>query len=254
MSDTQEAAQADSYAQKPVFYQVSTLNALMMGNFDGVVTVGELKRHGSWGIGTYEGLDGEAIVCDGHAYDAHADGTTCEYSDEARLAFATVADCTDRAAAFEVSGATSIAQVKDALDDARKAFDDNDNAWVMMAMHGTFPSLRVRSCEKQLAKPYPTLSEVAASQHEHDYAGESGWVIGVWVPGYLEGINLPGWHIHFLSDDRKRGGHLLELAVDKAEGKLESYARFEMDLPVNREFDKLNLGEDLASATASVEG
>ncbi len=216
---TEGATVADGYAQKPVFYQVSTLNALMMGNFDGVVTVGELKRHGSWGIGTYEGLDGEAIVCDGHAYDAHADGTTCEYSD-----------------------------------DARKAFDDNDNAWVMMAMHGTFTSLRVRSCEKQLTKPYPTLSEVASSQHEHSYENESGWVIGAWVPAYLEGINLPGWHIHFLSDDTRRGGHLLELAVGKASGKLESYARFEMDLPVNREFDKLDLGEDLASATASVEG
>lgn len=112
----------------------------------------------------------------------------------------------------------------------------------------------VRSCEKQLTKPYPTLSEVASSQHEHSYKNESGWVIGAWVPAYLEGINLPSWHIHFLSDDTRRGGHLLELAVGKASGKLESYARFEMDLPVNREFDKLDLGEDLASATASVEG
>ena len=248
------AAANDTYADKPVFYQVSTLNALMMGNFDGVVTVGELLRHGSWGIGTYEGLDGEAIVCDGHAYDAHADGTTAEYPADARLAFATVADFTDRAAAFELSGAATIAEVKGALDDARRAHDDNDNAWVMMAMHGEFGSLRVRSCEKQPAKPYPTLSEVAASQHEHAYQHQSGWVIGVWVPTYLEGINLPGWHIHFLSDDRQRGGHLLELAVDRASGKLESYARFEMDLPVNREFDKLDLGEDLASATASVEG
>lgn len=251
---TEGATVADGYAQKPVFYQVSTLNALMMGNFDGVVTVGELKRHGSWGIGTYEGLDGEAIVCDGHAYDAHADGTTCEYSDDARLAFATVANFTNRGAQFEISGATTIAQVKDALDDARKAFDDNDNAWAMMAMHGTFTSLRVRSCEKQLTKPYPTLSEVASSQHEHSYENESGWVIGAWVPAYLEGINLPGWHIHFLSDDTRRGGHLLELAAGKASGKLESYARFKMDLPVSREFDKLDLGEDLASATASVEG
>ena len=62
---TEGATAADGYAQKPVFYQVSTLNALMLGNFDGVVTVGELKRHGSWGIGTYEGLDGEAIVWEG---------------------------------------------------------------------------------------------------------------------------------------------------------------------------------------------
>lgn len=244
----------DPYATKPVFYQVSTLNALMMGNMDGVVTAGELKRHGAWGIGTYEGLDGEAIVCDGQAYNAHADGTACEYPDDARLAFATVANFTNRAAQFGICGAASIDEAKDALDTARRTFDDNDNAWALVAVRGSYPHLRVRSCEKWPSKPYPPFAELASNQHEHAYEHETGWVVGVWVPEYLQGINMPGWHLHFLSDDRRRGGHLLELSVARAEGRLETYARFAMDLPTNREFDKLDLAEDLARETRSVEG
>ena len=249
-SETVDASHNDGRA----FYQVSTLNALMMGNFDGVVSVGELKRHGSWGIGTYEGLDGEAVICDGHAYDAHADGTTCEYADDDHLAFATVADFTEAAGDFELDEADGIGAVKGALDERRRAYDDNDNAWVMVAMQGSFPRVRVRSCLKQQAKPYPTLPEVASAQREFTYANERGWVIGVWVPAYLNGINMPGWHIHFLSEDRKRGGHILDLSVARAEGMIESYARFVMDMPTNREFDKLDLERDLTSATASVEG
>ena len=239
------------------FYQVSTLNALMLGNFDGVVDVRELLAHGAWGIGTYEGLDGEAIVCDGKAFNGQADGVARPYGDTKRLAFATVADFSDRAGSFRlgrIDTGDNLDGVKDALERARVAYDDNDNAWCMMAMHGAFPHVHVRSCFKQTAKPYPMLPEVASCQREFRFTDQEGWVIGVWVPTYLDGINMPGWHIHFLSDDRKRGGHLLGLSVDSAKGTIETYADFEMRMPTNTEFDKLNLREDLSAATQAVEG
>ena len=255
MSNTEPwNVEADAYARKPVFFQVSTLNALMMGNFDGVVTVGCLKRHGSWGIGTYEGLDGEAIVCDGHAYHAHYDGTAREYPNGSRLAFATVADFTEQAGTAKLADIEDIDGVKAELERLRRAYDDNDNAWALVALRGSYPHLRVRSCKKCETKPYPTFPELASNQHEHDYAHEHGWVIGVWTPAYLQGINLPGWHLHYLSEDRTRGGHLLELALDEVTGRLETYARFEMALPTNREFNKLDLTEDLSHETRAVEG
>lgn len=239
---------------KGVFYQVSTLDALMLGNFDGVVTVGELLEHGSWGIGTYEGLDGEAIVCDGVAYDAHADGTTAAYGADEKLAFSTVADFSDRAGSFELDGLSDLDAVKQGLEEVRRAYDDHDNAWFMMAMHGSFPTVHVRSCFKTEEKPYPTLPEVACNQREFHYDNETGWVIGVWVPAYLNGVNMPGWHIHYLSEDKARGGHILGLSVGHAEGTIESYSDYRMVMPQNPEFKKMNLLEDLSAATAKVEG
>lgn len=240
-----------------VFYQVSTLNALMLGNFDGVVSVDELLRHGSWGIGTYEGLDGEAVICDGVAYDARATGEAAAMPASALVAFSTVADFSDHAAPFEldgVEGCDAMDAVLDRLETVRRACDDNENAWFLAAMRGTFPFVHVRSCFKVEDKPYPTLPEVASCQREFRYADERGWVVGVWVPAYLDGINLPGWHLHYLSDDRARGGHLLGLSIGRAEGRIESFSRYEMVMPGNAEFKKLDLTSDLSAATASVEG
>ena len=240
-----------------VFYQVSTLNALMLGNFDGVVPVRELLRHGSWGIGTYEGLDGEAVIRDGAAFDARATGEVQTMPGDARVAFSTVADFSARAGSFEldgVGGEDSMGAVRSSLERERAAYDDNDNAWFLVAMRGCFPSVHVRSCFKVEEKPYPMLPEVASCQREFRYTDERGWVIGVWVPAYLSGINLPGWHLHFLSEDHERGGHLLGLSVGHAAGRIESFSRYEMVMPVNPEFRKLDLTCDLREDTASVEG
>ena len=248
------SVEANAYARKPIFFQVSTLNALMMGNFDGAVTVGCLKRHGSWGIGTYEGLDGEAIICDGYAYNAHYSGSASEYPNDRRLAFATVADFTEHAGSIRLSGVNGIDEVKAALERERRSYEDNDNIWTLVALKGSFPHVRVRSCKKCETKPYPTFPELASVQHEHVYENERGWVIGVWSPAYMQGINLPGWHLHYLSDDHTRGGHLLELVVDESAGRIESYCRFELALPTNHEFDKLDLTKDLDRETKAVEG
>ena len=81
-------------------YQVSTIDALMQGVFDGVQPVGELKRHGDFGIGTFDALDGEMIVLDGVVYQAKADGRIYPVKDSATTPFATVTHFTkDRTAA-----------------------------------------------------------------------------------------------------------------------------------------------------------
>ena len=55
-------------------YQVSTLQALAMGHTRAVIDVAELKRHGSTGLGTFVGVDGEMIMLDGQCYRAMEDG------------------------------------------------------------------------------------------------------------------------------------------------------------------------------------
>ncbi|OQB13633.1 MAG: Alpha-acetolactate decarboxylase precursor [Firmicutes bacterium ADurb.Bin193] len=50
--------------QKETIYQVSTLNSLLVGNFDGFRSVGDLKASGDIGIGTFDALDGELVMKD----------------------------------------------------------------------------------------------------------------------------------------------------------------------------------------------
>jgi hypothetical protein len=41
-------------------YQVSTISSLLAGGYDGETTVGELLGHGGFGLGTFNGVDGES--------------------------------------------------------------------------------------------------------------------------------------------------------------------------------------------------
>src|SRR5271166_6003327 len=71
-------------------FQVSTSTALVQGVYDGVVTIGELKQHGDFGLGTFDGLDGEMLALDGHFYQVRGSGGVTEAGDDARAPFAVV--------------------------------------------------------------------------------------------------------------------------------------------------------------------
>ena len=47
-------------------YQVSTLQALALGYTRAVISAEELLKEGDTGLGTFEDLNGEMIVMDGH--------------------------------------------------------------------------------------------------------------------------------------------------------------------------------------------
>src|SRR5262249_33600418 len=71
-------------------FQVSTTGALVQGVYKGAVTVGELRKHGDFGLGTFEGLDGEMVVVDGRFYQVRSDGRITEPPDTAPVPFAVV--------------------------------------------------------------------------------------------------------------------------------------------------------------------
>ena len=79
-------------------------------------------------------------------------------------------------------------------------------------MHGSFPSMKVRAIPAQKA-PYPTLAEAAQDQSVYTYTDSRGSVVGFYTPVFLEGLNVPGFHLHYLSNDRQTGGHILDFTV-----------------------------------------
>ena len=56
---------------------------------------------------------------------------------------------------------------------------------------------------------YRPLVEVAAHQPEFTFVETEGTLAGFYTPAFMESINVPGLHLHFLSNDRTQGGHLL---------------------------------------------
>lgn len=75
---------------RDILFQVSTIPALMMGVYDGSITIGELAKYGDFGIGTLANLDGEMVELDGKFYQVKLDGTVSPVPDDAKTPFAEV--------------------------------------------------------------------------------------------------------------------------------------------------------------------
>ncbi len=63
-----------------------------------------------------------------------------------------------------------------------------------------------------------------------------GTLVALWAPDYAQGINMAGWHMHFLSADRGCGGHVLEVSLERGQAAIASLRRFEMVLPTGGRF------------------
>ncbi len=228
-------------------YQVSTLNALMMGDYEGSVKVKEFLKHADTGIGTFDGLDGEAIFFEGHAYNGRATGEVSKMNDEDSLPFGCACKFDEKVDEKEIAF--------DSIEDFKAKLEKelpSKNYFYIIKMSGVF-NVRVRSCFKQ-NKPYEPLYKVACDQREFEYHEIKGHVIGLYCPNYVEGINLPGWHIHFLSKDLTKGGHILKVSSSNAKFKINKLNEWCLMLPDSKEFASWNLKEDLKEKTEAVEG
>ena len=233
---------------RDTLYQVSTIDALMQGVYDGVQPIGELKKHGDFGIGTFDALEGEMIVLDGKVYQAKADGRVYTVMDNATTPFATVthfnrdfSETIGRPMNFSVFSA----DMSDRL--------PSQNMIYAVRMHGTFPQMKVRAIPAQ-QKPYPTLTDAAKNQSVYTFADSTGTVVGLYTPGFFKGLNVAGYHLHFLSDDRHIGGHILDFTVlANATAEYDITPAFEMSLPTSGAFTGVDLSQDLSEELAQVE-
>jgi acetolactate decarboxylase len=183
--------------------QVSVLNDLMIGRYDGVMPIPELLRSGDFGLGTLDHLDGELIVLDGRAYQARGDGVVVAAGPDRSTPFAIVTP-------FEPDGEFPCPRVGNLADlDARLEALGQTNNFQAVRVDGRFAAITLRSVHRQ-EPPYPPLGEVVKSQSVWAHKEVSGTLVGLRSPAWVGGLNVPGYHWHFLSDDRTVGGHVLD--------------------------------------------
>ena len=231
-------------------FQVALLQSLTQGYYDGIIKVSELKKHGDMGIGTFEGVNGEMIVLDGRVYQALGDGSVREADDNETVPFSAVTSF-EKDLSVSLLRTSDINSLKDKLTDTVNK--NGKNLFYMVRISGTFGRMYVRSMLKQ-KKPYKTLDKaLETDQRVFDYENVTGTVVGLYCPDYAGGINAPGWHFHFISDDRTKGGHVLDMAFDSATAEFEAASGFEMYLPDDPEFQSMDLAKDVSEAIRKVE-
>ncbi len=242
-----EASPELSGSGNDVLYQVSTLDALLQSVYDGILPIEELETHGDFGIGTFDGLEGEMLALDGDYYQIKTDGLAYPVSGEMATPFATVTFFeTDES--FELEGPMNLTELEVFLDSKLPS----ENLFYAVHVDGTFSYLKARSVPKQ-EKPYPRLVDVVSTQAVFEFENIGGTLVGFRAPDYVKGVNVPGYHIHFITRDRRAGGHVLDFKLEDGDATVDITRAFFMELPTSGDFYEVELGQDLQSDLERVE-
>ncbi len=230
-----------------VLFQASTIGALLEGAYDGDLTFLELAEHGDLGLGTLNGLDGEMVALDGRFYRADVDGAIGEIHADEQTPFAVVTRF-EPAIDTTLGGPLGHEQLLARLDELVPA----GAASCAIRLDGGFELVEARSVPRQ-APPYRPLTEVVAEQHVFELRDVEGTMLGFRFPGYAEGIEVSGYHLHFISDDRSRGGHVLGSRSSGLRARLDPSSELHVELPPGVDLTDPSLAAATHAAVERVE-
>lgn len=229
-------------------FQTSTIDALIAGVYDGELTCQELLEKGNFGIGTFNGLDGEMIILDNTVYQVKADGKVYQPDLNIKTPFSSVCQ-------FSIDNSITFKSIInfDSLTDSLNKLLPNKNLFYAIKISGFFKTIKTRSVPSQ-KKPYPPLNKITENQPEFTMEDISGTIIGFRCPDYVKGINVPGYHLHFLSDDKSKGGHVLSFNTVKAQCAIDILDKFTLKLPSNtHDFAETDLSKDRSKELIDIE-
>ena len=206
-------------------FQTSTIDVLLDGNYDGDVSFAELGERGDFGLGTLNALDGEMIALDGRFYQVKADGRAYPVDGRARTPFAVVT-------VFEPDIHQTLAAPMDfrALCEYLDRVLSGELGCCAIRVDGHFDRVKTRSVPRQ-RKPYPPLVEVVENQPTFELRNVQGSLVGFRFPHYAQGINVAGYHFHFITEDRSAGGHILDCRLARGELRVDHEADLRLELP-----------------------
>ncbi|MHC6179330.1 acetolactate decarboxylase [Clostridium sp. JNZ X4-2] len=218
-------------------YQMSTINALVSGLYDGCISLNKLLQKGSFGIGAFKGLDGELTLLNGDFYRTRPDGSVYKCIKNVSVPFAVVTE-------FEKYDICSIKSCS-CYDDIKKKLDDlieSKNIFYAFYMKGTFKHMKTKTVVKQ-ELPYKPMVDAIKDQPVFEYKDIEGDVVGFRCPSFVEGLNVPGYHFHFISRDKKAGGHISEFSIKNADILIQKCSCFRMELPDNKYFYNMEVAD-----------
>lgn len=227
-------------------FQISTSGALVAGVYDREVSVASILEHGDFGLGTFADLDGEMVVLEGRAFQVHGTGNASVAALDAGAPFAVVTRftpeiCVDTGAIAEFHDLEQIC-------DQHRA---SGNIFYAIRLDGRFKRVRARAVNR--AKPGTRLVDASKAQSEFSFSDIDGTLVGLWSPEFSSAFSVQGYHFHFISADRTRGGHVLDVEASDLRARIEPLTDFHLALPASEAFLKADLSKNTAEELAYAE-
>jgi acetolactate decarboxylase len=228
-------------------FQVSTSRALVQGVYGEVVLSSRLLSHGDFGLGTFDELDGEMILLDRIIYQVRSDGSVRRVDESTGTPFATVLTfAADEDLTLErVDNFAHLCRLCD-------THRGSDNLFYAFRVDGEFENVHTRAMRR--TDSGVSLRKAASTQPEFHFQNVRGTLVGFWSPTFAGAVDIPGYHFHFLSDDRTMGGHVLDCAGSNLRLRVQKINEFHLSLPDTEEFLRADLKLDLTRDLRAAEG
>jgi acetolactate decarboxylase len=208
-------------------YLSAPVSALMKGLYEEDTTVAHIKKQGDFGIGTFNDLDGEMVMLDRISYQVKTDGCAHAVDEAARMPFACVTF-------FRPTTAEDIDQ--DLTDEEFRnllgRLIPSKNMLYAIRIDGYFSYLKVWSVYRQ--DNYRPITEVRPMAFE--FRNIEGTLVGFYTPQFLSSLSMPGYHLHFLSADRRQGGHLFRCGLKNARIGIQFVPEIKLNLPMTLDY------------------
>lgn len=183
-------------------WQLSPFALLMGGAFDGVVSVREVAWHGNMGVGASDELNGEFAVLNGRFYQFLAGGRAEQPAQSMPVPFAIMTRWSGGVPVQLASGQQFTAPDLPAVDAQLPTTD----AFYALMLTGTWSQVRARTFKRQ-TPPYRPID--AAMQDTFTIQNVRGTMVGFREPQAVGSLSVPNYHLHFVSENGTRGGHVL---------------------------------------------
>jgi acetolactate decarboxylase len=204
-----------------------------------------LLDHGDFGLGTFENLDGEMVILDGAIYQVRDDGSITRREDGFQIPFAVVT----RFEAEESFDSHVIRCLKD-LELACDPHRETDNLFYALKIDGAFEAVHARAVSGIASGT--TLVDAAKEQTEFHFINVEGTLVCLWSPSYSSAFNVPGYHFHFISKDRTKGGHVLDCSAKTLRVRVQMLCEYDVRLPDHGSFLTTDLSNDPAAILQKV--
>ena len=227
-------------------YISSPVNALVKGILREDKTLKDILKHGNFGLGTFNDLDGEMVLLDSIFYQLHSDGTVSipEISLQSPYACATFFH---QSTGSDIADSLNFQQIQHFIDQ----IIPSKNLIFALKISGNFKSVKARSVPKQ--DSYRPLVDAAHDQKEFTFTDSTGVMVGFWTPDFLHSVSVPGYHLHYLTSDFAHGGHVLDCETESITIQIQGIDSLNLDLPHSLEYLGASLDEDTSEALKKAE-
>lgn len=229
-------------------YTFGHASAFIGGLYDAHISYGQIKPYGNFGLGAPDQLDGEIVIFNNKFYQTQSSGKTFEVKYTEKTPFVIINNFKSDQN-IKRTGPLNKDQLFQLLDSVLT----KKNGIYAIHIRAKFAFVKTRAFPMVTEKPYQPMAQLLSLQRFFNFENIEGDLIGYRLPGYMEGANITGYHFHFLSDDKTKGGHLIDLTLNDITIEIDELDGFSIFPPPTEAFQKFDLEKDRRNEVKAVE-